>query len=308
MGRMLDALRQRQPVSRQHLIDKPNLRTVWPEENQLDEDQHSESAEPEMPFVEVGGKELLTNEACPKSRDRDQDPPISASWMTVRFRPMSMLGQGSQVRSQFVPELIVLHDPEHPASQQYRELAQSLLLHLPGEQSKVMFFTSTEREAGTTTVLLNFALTLAQKGEHRVLVVDACLKNHAIAQRLGLSNSPGLAEVLEESVPLEKTIQPTGVPNLSVLSAGKVQPHSSRRLAGERMQTLLQSLHQHADLILIDGPIWDGRPAVVALGCRCDAVYVCLPEKAQEQEEVGEMLDIMVEQGAALQGCILTAR
>ena len=67
-------------------------------------------------------------------------------------------------------------------------------------------------------------------------------------------------------------------------------------------------LREQFDLVLVDGPPWDGRPEVVALGCACDAVYLCLPEAAQETSETADLLQVIPEQGANLCGCVLTSR
>jgi len=61
-------------------------------------------------------------------------------------------------------------------------------------------------------------------------------------------------------------------------------------------------------MVLVDGPRWDGRPEVVALGCACDAVCLCMPEAEQHRPETTDLLQIIPEQGAILCGCVLTSR
>jgi hypothetical protein len=74
------------------------------------------------------------------------------------------------------------------------------------------------------------------------------------------------------------------------------------------MRSLLRHLREQFDLVLVDGPCWDGRPEVVALGCACDAVFLCLPESDQDTPETADLLQVIPEQGAALCGCVLTTR
>jgi Mrp family chromosome partitioning ATPase len=102
-------------------------------------------------------------------------------------------------------------------------------------------------------------------------------------------------------------VRPTGLAQLSVLTAG-AGDSSPVRLAGEAMRTLLGRLRDRFDVVLVDGPCWDGRPEVVALGCACDAVYLCLPEAEQDSTATQELMQIIPEQGAALCGCIVTSR
>ena len=69
----------------------------------------------------------------------------------------------------------------------------------------------------------------AREGLRRVLVVDAHLRQPAVAERLGLSASPGLREVLAGSIALERALQPTEQPNLFALTAGTSNPQSALR-------------------------------------------------------------------------------
>jgi tyrosine-protein kinase Etk/Wzc len=114
--------------------------------------------------------------------------------------------------------------------------------------------------------------------------------------------------VLSGRLPLEEAIRPTLLPGLLVLPAGAADAAPATRLAGEAMRSVLWKLREQFDLVLIDGPRWDGRPEVVALGCACDAVYLCLPEADQDMAETNDLLQVIAEQGASLRGCILTSR
>jgi len=140
------------------------------------------------------------------------------------------------------------------------------------------------------------------------VVVDAHLRRAAIAARLGLGEAPGLREVLAGRLPLEAALRPTGLPGLSALTAGAVDAAPSTRLVGEAMRSILRLLREQFDLVLVDGPPWDGRPEVVALGCACDAVYLCLPEAEQDAADTADLLQVIPEQGANLCGCVLTSR
>src|SRR5437764_1222048 len=122
--------------------------------------------------------------------------------MTIRFRALSAPGLLPPSASRFAPELIAFHQPDHPISGQYRDLATGLLAQTPAEQPRVLFFTSSAPGAGTTTVVLNTAVTLARDNLLRVAVLDAHLRRAAVAGRLGLPDGAGLREVLAGGAPL----------------------------------------------------------------------------------------------------------
>ncbi len=52
------------------------------------------------------------------------------------------------------------------------------------------------------------------------------------------------------------------------------------------------------DLVAVDGPRWDGRPDIVAIGVACDAVYVATPETEAEMPQVDQLIQVISEQGA----------
>jgi Mrp family chromosome partitioning ATPase len=319
MGRMLEALRQAQGRRAQAGQSVPALQTVWPgfDERGAAEGMREVSdlmhIEPDgegtVPFIEVGG---------PRSRAVIEKPvdrapvvsraPAESRVMSVQFRPLCLEPTPGRGPARFARELVAYHQPDHPVSAQYRELARGLLAGLPAEHARVLLFTSAVAGAGTTNVLLNVAITLARQENLRVIVVDAHLRRPAVASRLGLADAPGLREVLAGRLPLESAVRASGLPGLSALTAGIDETTLPGRLAGEAMRSVLRHLRAACDVVLVDGPRWDGRPEVVALGCSCDAVYLCLPEAEQEAPETVDLLQIIPEQGAHLCGCILTGR
>ncbi len=71
------------------------------------------------------------------------------------------------------------------------------------------------------------------------------------------------------------------------------------------MRSLLRRLRQQFDLVLVDGPRWDGQQDVVLLGTACDAVYLVVAEGEAESSQVGDLYVAIPAQGARLAGCIL---
>jgi Mrp family chromosome partitioning ATPase len=175
------------------------------------------------------------------------------------------------------------------------------------ERGRALLFTAARAGSGTTTVLLNVAITAARPGRRRVLVVDANARQPAVAERLGLPIVPGLREVLSGSVSLEQALQSTEQANLLALTAGAAAP-SGTRFVAETLRSLLRQARQRFDLVLVDGPAWDGRPEVRGLGLACDAVCLVLPEREADTAEADALLQAIPEQGARLAGFIVSAR
>jgi Mrp family chromosome partitioning ATPase len=324
MARILEALRRVDPGRSQPADILPPPRPFRPE--------NDSALEEEIPFIEVGGPQMLL-EASPqvlaasgrrtKAEERgarQKDSVAAASAHPSALAPRSALAGVSfqplpaeapalvPVPERVAPELVAYHHPEHAISEQYRILLAGLEAALPVGQPHVLLFTAPAPGVGTTTVLLNLAITRAQQGKSRIVLVDANLRRPAVAERLGLPKSPGLRDVLAGAVSLPRAFQETGLVNLQALTAGSDLGSGSTLLAGEAMRAILRHLRERFALVLVDAPCWDGRPEVVALGSACDAVYLVVPDSQAQSTEMNELLGVVAQQGSRVRGCILTQR
>jgi Mrp family chromosome partitioning ATPase len=304
MGKILDALTQ---------AETPERRKAEPasaEELLPGEDRE------EVPFIEVGPHRSL--EASPSVLASIPAPALAAPPVAMPPRPSAAQARGGVTfrplarraapRPQMAPELVAYHSPDQPASASYRDLLAATLGALGEPVARpVLFFTAAGQGVGTTTVLLNLGVTAARQGR-RVLVVDGNLRRPAVADRLGVADRPGLREALAGSVPLEQAVLETDQPGLAALPAGTPAPPSAPPPAAHEVRPLLRELRRRFDLVLLDGPRWDGRPDVSALGRACDAVFLVVPAAEADSPVVDELTRLIPGQGARLAGCVLADR
>jgi Mrp family chromosome partitioning ATPase len=325
MGRMLEVFKLLDP-QRQEPKEEPAEPTLaWPNPEATAAKQ--QPADEEVPFIEVGGPRS-TMEASAQVRAAGEkigrkstsvasgpklrpvglptlaDAPTRI--MSVIFRPLP--GEASAIgpsQRRFAPELVAFHRSEHPVSEQYRTLAEGISGQLPVGRPQVILFTALEPEVGTTTVLLNTAITYARQGRLRVAVVEANLNRPALARRLGIPDAPGLRDLLAGSATLNEVLHETGQPNLSALPGGD---GGMPRMLGEAIRPALRQLRERFELILLDAPCWDGRPEMVALGSACDLTYLVLNDASAETAETEAWIRTLPQQGARLRGSIVTQR
>lgn len=329
MGRMLETLRQGKTGAAPASEEKPvaPLRAVPPEpaqDNDFDET---------VPYIEVGGPRKVIDaspdvlavavpayrgptpviapmpmvEVKPTPPPERPAPSTDGGPWTVQFRPLSREAlPSSRVMRRLSPELIAHHQPDHAVAQQYRTLLNSLLVQCPSGFGQVLLFTSPAPWGGTTTVLLNLAITAARHEGRRVAVVDANQRRPALADRLGLGPAPGLREVLGGSVPLAQAMQETAQKNLWALPAGRTSNDS--RLPLDWLMPTLRQLRQQFELVFVDAASWNEGSEVSALAATCDSVYMVMQEMANTGTDGVGPLPLLRQPPTNLQGCILTMR
>jgi Mrp family chromosome partitioning ATPase len=167
----------------------------------------------------------------------------------------------------------------------------------------VLLFTAVRPEVGSTTALLNVAITAARQCQ--VVVVDANLRRPGVAGKLGLADAPGLAEVLAGECPLDEAVRETAVEQLAALTAGAPAPFLADVAA---VRALVQELRERFDLVLVDGPRWAGTSGCEALAEMCDAAFLVVPGDEADSPPASELVRDLPARQVPLAGCVLTSR
>jgi len=231
--------------------------------------------------------------------------PAAPAYLSVRFHDVIARGAVKPAGDGPDGSLVAFHLPEHPVSGEYRTLRDEIRKQLPDATSHVLFFTASAPEAGTTTVLLNLAITLASEGKRRALVVDGNLSRPAVAGKLALKPGPGVCEVLAHHVPLTWAIQPSAVPDLDVLTAGDATDATPTAVGREFARLLGQFRHWY-DWVLVDSGVWGGMPERDAACSSADAVYLVTRDTDTERPEFTALRGWVKELGGLLRGYVTT--
>jgi polysaccharide biosynthesis transport protein len=151
--------------------------------------------------------------------------------------------------------LVALSEPASARAEAYRRLRTNLgpLGSEGGLRSLVV--SSAVGGEGTTEVVANLGVVLAQAG-HSVVLVDANLRRPKLAVIMGLEPLGGLSKVLKNVLPLEAALQPVaGQLPLYVLGGGPVLPPDPSVLLGSpRFESVLGDLTKLADVVILDTP------------------------------------------------------
>jgi len=158
---------------------------------------------------------------------------------------------------------ITPHAPRSRLAEEFRVIKRPLLINARGKSAapvananRIMVSSSLPGE-GKTYVSVNLAISLAMEVDTQVLLVDADASRPAVLDRLGLTPSKGLLDLLvEPDLALESVVVATNVDGLSILPVGTPQAQSTELLASEAMSRLVERLASEDPrrIVLFDTP------------------------------------------------------
>lgn len=176
-------------------------------------------------------------------------------------------------------ELALVSSPRSQIAEQYRRLRNSIQALNPDGAPRTVVMTSAVRGEGKSVGTLNLACALAELPRMKVLVVDSDLHHPSIERYLGVPRRQGLTELLRGKIHIDQAVRQTSVEGLSIVGSGTLPQNPSELLGSDRIKTVLHSLKQRFDYVLIDtaptlaindasllGAVADGVVLVVRLG------------------------------------------
>lgn len=222
--------------------------------------------------------------------------------------PVQPDGQSAVWNAQRIdPSVVAFHDPYSAVSEQYRSVRARLLTMNAGHVPQVLAITSAIPEEGKSVTTLNLGLVMAEGGEHRILVVDADFRRTSLARMLGIPAEPGLAEVLRGEVRLESALQPSPLPNLHVLPAGKVVNSAyGELLGGAGVSAILGELRSAFDYTFVDTPPVTTVSDVCLLAPHCDGAVVVIQMCRTPEPTVQQAVRALQANNVKIVGTILS--
>lgn len=160
------------------------------------------------------------------------------------------LGHLPKVR--FESELV---DDSSPILQESMRMVRTALLdRVAGQASSAVVITSPGARAGKTSVAILLAKSLANVGK-RVLLVDGDLRRANLSERLSLSDSVGLTDVLSGNATLEAACRSDRLPSVDVMSAGtEAHRADTELLANGAFRKCVNEWKTKYDFVILDSP------------------------------------------------------
>ena len=250
-------------------------------------------------FFRNASSEAIVNEAIVNEAIVNENTVNSASvesskvFIQDRLRSMNMLVPGSRLGPQFFDE--------------YRRIKRPLLSNAFGksaalvERGNLILVTSSIPGEGKTYTAINLALSIANERDHTVLLVDCDVTRRGTSEMLGISDKPGLVEVLEnDAFTVGDALLCTDVPELCLISAGKQTDFVTELLASQKMSDLVAEIGERYDdrVIIFDGPPLLSTPQTQVLTSLVGQVAFVVEAGKTPQSLVEDALEMIPEEQA----------
>ena len=200
------------------------------------------------------------------------------------------------------PRLVTLQSPLAPASESYRALRTWIRLSQTPIQT--LLIASAFPKEGRSITAANLAVSFAQLG-HRVLLVDADLRQSSLHRLFWFDNTEGLSSVLVNGLEWQRILKDSPLPNLKVLTAGPGPLNPTELLSTMRMKQLIESWKTGFDTIIFDVPvILPSIPDAAILAPHMDGVLLVHDQTQVNRDAVLEGKRTLERTGANLLGVV----
>lgn len=189
--------------------------------------------------------------------------------------------------------LIVHTDPRGTAADRFR-LARMRLRELRNVGTlNSLLVTSPLANEGKSTVVMNLASVLSERGKRPILVVEADLHHPCLVKTLGLEAWAGLTSCLQNDLsPLSaiRRVEPLG---WCLLPAGETRRNPTELLQTPAFGNLMQRLAPHFEWILIDSPPVVPLTDSISLQHHADGTLVVIRAEQTPREAIEQAVALL---------------
>ena len=189
------------------------------------------------------------------------------------------------------------------ASEAFRQLRTNLRFVDVDNEPRKIVVTSALAGEGKSTVSSNIARLVAQAGTP-VLLIDADLRRPMIATTFEVDGALGLTQALAGDVEIKDVIIDSGMPNLSLLPAGRIPPNPSELLGSLRMKQFIDELAVDY-LVILDAPPLLPVTDAGLLSAFCDGALLVQAAGKTQIEQSQQCRRILDQVGSRLLGVVL---
>lgn len=146
-----------------------------------------------------------------------------------------------------------ISDRKSPISESYTSIRSALEFSTSNGAPKTMLVTSSQPSEGKSTTSIALAISFSKAGK-RVLLIDSDLRNPSLHKYIMHKNSDGFASILTKNRKFSDLVEKIKDTNIDFIPAGNAPPNPAEILISHNIKEFLDSIKNHYDHIIMDGP------------------------------------------------------
>ena len=203
-------------------------------------------------------------------------------------------------------QLLAHSYPENPAIESLRSLRLAIQFATLDSGNNRVLVTGATPSVGKSFLSSNFAAIMAGAGK-RVLLIDADLRRGHIHQQFGVERLVGLSDVVAGLLTPEQAIRPQILPNLDLLTTGKLPPNPADMMMSDSMARVLETLGTQYDYVIIDTPPVLVAADAAAVAPLVGAVLLIARSAVTQLGELNESAKRLTRAGSQVSGVLFNA-
>ena len=202
--------------------------------------------------------------------------------------------------------VVALHEPGCQASERFRAARTRLLTSNPDGSPRLHASTSSAPGEGKSVTAANLAFSMAELRHLRVALIDLDFRQRGLDRLLGVSDQPGVAEVLRGEHTLSEVCIPLVRPNLHYVPAGALGGITpSELLSSQRVSALFREISERFHYGLIDTPPSDTVADVGLVAPLCHSAIFVIRMNVTPEPLVRRCVRMLQANGMLIAGSIL---
>ena len=191
-----------------------------------------------------------------------------------------------------------------PQGQDYARIRSNL--QFAGARSdRSIVVASAGRGGNSTPIAVNIALAAAKSGA-KVVVVDADVRDPALADYLGITLTVGLADVLEGRSTLIDVLVYSAARGLHVVPAGVATLDASNSLGSLAMGEFVGELTGQFDVVIVNSAPFSWYPDAGVVAGICGSAVIVAQSNVTRKRDLAIAARVVRDSGADLRGVVIT--
>jgi tyrosine-protein kinase Etk/Wzc len=189
------------------------------------------------------------------------------------------------------------------AVESLRNFRTALQFTMSHSKNNIVLITGPTEGIGKSFISANLAAVIAATGK-RVLLIDTDLRNGHLHRYFDIGRQEGLSDAIAGTRRLEEVIHREVIDNVDFIPTGTLPTNPSELLLRPNLGTLLKTLSDLYDVVLLDGtPILAVSDPLI-VGAHAGAIYIMTRAGVTTPGEIAESIKRLSQAGLSAKGVV----